>query len=185
MKFLPFPPHVTRGLEYVLFSDMKGKTEYVRCIVVLLTHSSRMSTMSEWVSYTSRRVMMLGCWSCCRISTSLSISSLLTPRLLARLWRFLIHLAANSRPVLFSLTCLTMANCPLWTQDKQKMVMSELISAVRMGGQSWAWRYHIITKEAKLRGKFMTIAKAKCNCLIPSHFPIFCNKVTGSFMCTI
>lgn len=63
---------------------------------------------------------MLGCWSCCRMSTSLSISSLLTPRLLARLWRFLMNLAAYSTPVLFSMQRLTIANCPLQITKEDK-----------------------------------------------------------------
>lgn len=62
---------------------------------------------------------MLGCWSCCRMSTSLAISSLFTPRLLAPLRRFLMNLAAYLLPVLFSMHRLTIANCPLQTKEKQ------------------------------------------------------------------
>lgn len=82
------------------------------------THSSRMRTTSVRFSNTSCRATMLGCWICCRMSTSRSISSLLTPRRLARLCRFLMNLAAYSTPAILSLQRLTIANWPLWTQRR-------------------------------------------------------------------
>ncbi len=79
-----------------------------------------MSTTSVRFSYTSCSSTMLGCWICCRMFTSLSISSRFTPRLLARLCRFLMNLAAYSIPELFSIHRLTTANCPLWTKKRRK-----------------------------------------------------------------
>lgn len=67
---------------------------------------------------------MLTCRICCRMVTSRSISSRLTPRRLAWLWRFLMNLAAYSTPVLFSRHFFTIANWPLWEQgDKKKMLL--------------------------------------------------------------
>lgn len=77
------------------------------------THSSRMRMTSLLFSNTSCSVMTLGCWICFRMLTSLSMSSLDTPRLLDLLRRFLMNFAAYWYPVLFLRHFLTTANCPL------------------------------------------------------------------------
>lgn len=85
-----------------------------------LTHSSRIRTTSVRFSYTSCNLTMLACCSCCRMFTSRSISSSRTPRELAILWRFLMNLAAKCTPVCFSVHCLTIANWPLWTRERER-----------------------------------------------------------------
>ncbi|KAK9522151.1 hypothetical protein VZT92_018636 [Zoarces viviparus] len=57
--------------------------------------------------------MMLGCWISFRMFTSRSMSSLVTPRRLDLLRRFLMDLAANSTPVFLCRHLRTTANWPL------------------------------------------------------------------------
>lgn len=81
------------------------------------THSSRMRMTSALFSKTSCRVMMLGWWISFRMFTSRSMSSLVTPRRLDLLRRFLMNLAANSTPVPLCRHLLTTANWPLAEED--------------------------------------------------------------------
>lgn len=147
---------------YVLFSNAA-------------THSSRMRMMSVRVSYTSCRVTMLGCRICCRMSTSLSISSLRTPRLLARLCRFLMNLAAYSIPEHFSLQRLTTANCPLQRDKKKntkemeitlcdKLILSYNISLwiVLQGGEQVVIKVSTINNRMQLRVKTDVWEEAAC-----------------------
>lgn len=86
------------------------------------THSSRIRMTSVLFSKTSWSVMMLGCWISFRMFTSRSMSSLVTPRRLDLLRRFLMNLAAYSTPVLLCRHLLTTANWPLMRGGEKEIV---------------------------------------------------------------
>lgn len=86
------------------------------------THSSRIRMTSVLFSKTSWSVMMLGCWISFRMFTSRSMSSLVTPRRLDLLRRFLMNLAAYSTPVLLCRHLLTTANWPLMRGGEEEIV---------------------------------------------------------------